>query len=111
MIRSRDPRLCSKSMITNGVNEQYLYTNPCMYSRFGESGKGGVVNRFNFYPMMDSECNDIKWSISGDIKALANVCIVDRFNSNGFLKHTVRLLNGRSGRPIQPKAYMGKIGG
>ena len=91
-------------MITNGVNEQYLYTNPCMYSRFGESGKGGVVNRFNFYPMLDSECNDIKWSISGDIKALANVCIVDRFNSNGFLKHTVRLLNGRSGRPIQPKA-------
>ena len=52
------------------------------------------MDKFNFYPMMDSHGNDIKWSNAGNVKAFANECNADPncsgFNSNGWLKHTVR---------------------
>ena len=57
-------------------------------------GNGDVMDKFDFYPMMDSSGNDIKRSNRGNIKAFATECNADPncrgFNSNGWLKRVVR---------------------
>ena len=60
----------------------------------GDGGDGNVLTKFQFYPMMDSHGNDIKWSNAGGIEAYAKECMMrtdcQGFNSNGWLKRTVR---------------------
>jgi hypothetical protein len=51
------------------------------------------LNKFNFFPFKDSSGNDIG-KRTGGVEVLAKQCYSDPncrgFNSNGWLKHTIR---------------------
>lgn len=57
------------------------------------TGTGSYLNKFNFFPFKDSSGNDIG-NRTGGVEVLAKLCDSDPncrgFNSNGWLKHTIR---------------------
>ena len=57
------------------------------------TGTGSDLNKFNFFPLKDSSGNDIG-NRTGGVEVLAKLCSSDPncrgFNSNGWLKHTIR---------------------
>jgi len=56
--------------------------------------KESFLDKFDFYPFMDSNGNDIGRDTSGNVEEYAKACYEDSdcegFNSNGWLKHTIR---------------------
>ena len=58
-----------------------------------DGSSGSIVDKFDFRPFLDSSGNDIKRA-SGNINAIASECFSNPrcagFNSNGWMKHTLR---------------------
>ena len=58
-----------------------------------DGSSGSIMDKFDFHPFLDSSGNDIKRA-SGNINAIASECFSNPrcagFNSNGWMKHTLR---------------------